>query len=185
MRFVSVSFRGISFVRQRHRTKQLWQEFSLLDKLTPLAELPPHCIAEEDSELQPPIFIRGWSIDVDSFAEKPRARGLEEYLFRRVFPPDWNAHKDPNTIVREKGLYRIGSSENYIRTVIEEDLSIRDLPVSKYTHVVWGRDTQFAVSLYDNYNVDDRPSLEDEHKIRDALGLTGESQWFPEASDFH
>ena len=142
--------------------------------------------------MQPPIFLRGWCIDLDSYTEKARARGLEEYLFQKIFPPDWATHKDRSTIVREKVVYGIGSCEKYVRTVIEEDLNIHSLPVRMYIGVGLGYtsdkknlDIRYVLTLCDNYNVDAKPSEEDEKRIRDTLGLTVEPGWFAEASDFH
>ena len=141
--------------------------------------------------MQPPIFLRGWCIDLDSYTEKARARGLEEYLFQKIFPPDWATHKDRSTIVREKVLDRISSCEKYVRTVIEEDLNIRNLPVRMYIGIGLGctsdkkhLDVRYVLTLYDNYNVDDKPSEEDEKKIRDALELTDDPGWFADGN-FH
>ena len=142
--------------------------------------------------MQPPILLRGWCIDVESFVQKACARGLEQYAFQKIFPPDWATHKDRSTIVREKVLYHIGSCEEYVRTVIEEELHIHNLPVRMYMRIGWGYtsdkqklDVRHVLTLYDNYNVDDKPSKEDEKRIRDALGLTDDPGWFAEASNFH
>ena len=141
-----------------------------------------------NSFIQPPIFVYGWVIDRARFCQEARARNLEVYLSSSRDPEDRHSLDVNPRVPHGMAVDGLKSSENYVRTVIEEDLQILDLPVDKYVKVVWGirpdgKDIcpYYAVGLFDNYNIDDRPSKEDEERIRDALGLQGKPGWLAEA----
>ena len=140
-----------------------------------------------NSFIQPPIFVYGWVIDRARFCQKARARNLEVYKSSYRKPGDLHSLGINSPVPPGMAIDGLQSSENYVRTVIEEDLQI-DLPVDEYVKVVWGirpdgKDIcpYYAVGLFDNYNIDERPSKEDEERIRDALGLQGKPGWLAEA----
>ena len=106
---------------------------------------------------------------------------------------DRDSSDDECSTAYDREVDGLETCENYVQAVVEEDLQILDLPADEYVRVVWGCRPNgkgiypyYAVALFDNYNIDQRPSAEIEERIRTALGLEGKPGWFPEVmSGFH
>lgn len=126
---------------------------------------------------RPPFMHCGWLIDEAEMLARAEARGCTQWM-ETVYVPADDEDLDIELIPPTREIEELATLDLLVSQVVKNDLHIR-LPTRQYVRPVWAEGVwSWAITMYDNYQLDRVPDEADVNKIREAFNLSERPMWF-------